>query len=344
MDASSSDQIQGSQSLKTHLIHCTPCSIFPEARLNSIVNAMPKYDHHQHVLSEWLAEQDQQFQLGEVREDTNKITWCQLLIGATGSGILSSLDEDATWGDTKEPLLTRLGIGSVRDEAWAALKNLKKGSKDIVELAGEAEKLAKRLHPRDKQATECHAVDAFLGALDRTLAAELQKLGHRTMEDVVAAARRIEKILEEQTDTKMERLVNTMQDQIRILKKDLKEANEQIAAHKAVAPPVTAMTAVSAPTAATTAAAQPPPAVPARHIYQDYGEEPPFYRPPCHQMDRRPPRWFLCGEEGHFVSNCPARPVLQRLLRQQAPVARLEDKYWSCRLKRMTPTPTPMCS
>ena len=135
------------------------------------------------------------------------------------------------------------------------------------------------------------------------------------MEDVVAATRRIEKILEEQTDTKMERLVSTMQDQIRLLKKDLKEANEQIAAHRTTAPPVTAMAAVPAPTAA---AAQLPPAAPAHHIYQDYDEEPPFYRPPRRQMDRRPPHCFLCGEEGHFVSNCPARPVLQCLLRQQA--------------------------
>ena len=31
----------------------------------------------------------------------------------------------------------------IKDEAWAALKYLKKGSKEIVELAGEAEKLAK---------------------------------------------------------------------------------------------------------------------------------------------------------------------------------------------------------
>ena len=45
---------------------------------------------------------------------------------------------------------------------------------------------------------------------------------------------------------------------------------------------------------------------------------PNFYRPPRLQMDRRPSRCFLCGEEGHFVSNCPARPVLQCLLRQQA--------------------------
>ena len=139
--------------------------------MNSIINAMPKYDHCQHVLSDWLAELDQWFQLGEVGEDTNKITWCQLLIGATGSSILSSLEEEATWEDAKEALLTRLGIGFVRDEAWSALKNLKKGSKDIVELAGEAKKLAKRLHPRDEEASERHAVNAFLGALDRNLAA-----------------------------------------------------------------------------------------------------------------------------------------------------------------------------
>ena len=171
--------------------------------MNSNVNAMPKYDHRQHVLSDWLAELDQRFQLGEVNEDTNRITWCQLLIGASASGILSSLGEAATWEEAKEALLTRLGIGSVRDESWAALKSLKKGTKDIMELAGEAEKLAKRLHPRDEEAAERHAVDAFLGALERNLAMEVQKLGHRTMEEVVAAARQIEKILEEQTDSKM---------------------------------------------------------------------------------------------------------------------------------------------
>ena len=43
-----------------------------------------------------------------------------------------------------------------------------------------------------------------------------------------------------------------------------------------------------------------------------------FHRPPRHQLDRRPLRCFLCGEEGHFVANCPAQPILQRLLRQQA--------------------------
>ena len=285
--------------------------------MNSIVNAMPKYDHHQHVLSDWLVELDQSFPLGEVDEDTNKITWCHLPIGATGSGILSSLEEAATWEEAKEALLTHLGIGSVSDEAWAALKSLKKGIKDIVELDVEAEKLTKRLHPRDEEAAERHAVDAFLGALDKNLAVEVQKLGHRMMEEVVAAARRIEKILEEQTDSKMERLVNSMQDQIRVLKKNLKGVNEQIATHKAAAPTAAAMAAIPAPTAPTAAAAQAPPAAPACQTYHGYGEEMNFHRPPRRQPDHRPSRCFLYGEEGQFVSNCPAPPILQRLLRQQ---------------------------
>ena len=124
------------------------------------------------MLSDWLTELEQGFQLREVNTDKAKITWCQLLIGATGSSILAGLEDDATWEVAKEMLLSRLGAGSVRDEAWASLKQLKRGSKEIIELAGEAEKLAKRLHPRNDEAAERHAVDAFLGALDRPLAAE----------------------------------------------------------------------------------------------------------------------------------------------------------------------------
>ena len=305
--------------------------------MNSIINNMPKYDHRQHVPSDWLAELEQRFQLGEVEEDKHKITWCQLLIGATGSSILSGLEDEASWETAKETLLSRLSIGSVKDEAWAALKHLKKGSKKIVELAGEAEKLTKRLHPCDEEAAERHAINAFLGALERPLAAEVLKLGCRTLEDVVAAARMIEKVLEEQTDSKMKRLIAAMQDQIRLLKKDLKDAHEQISAHQASTTPTATLAA--SPTA-TIAAAQPPPLAqppsltaaqpppmataqlprypPAHHLYQDYADKGPYFRPPRRQQDRLPPRFFLCGEEGHFVSHCPARSVLQRLLRQQA--------------------------
>ena len=66
------------------------------------------------------------------------------------------------------------------------------------------------------------------------------------------------------------------------------------------------------------ATTQPSPYPPGRQMYHDYGEEGPYFRTPRRQPDRRPPRCFLCDEEGHFAYRCPARSLLQRLLRQQA--------------------------
>ena len=165
-------------------------------------------------------------QLGEVDDDKSKITWCQLLIGATGSSILSGLEDDASWGTAKETLLSRLGIGSVKDEAWAALNHYKKGSKEIVELAGEVEKLARRLHPHDEEAAQRQAVDTFLGALEQPLAAEVRKLGCHTIESMVTAARCIEKVMAEQADPEKEL---QMQEQIRLLQEGLEAARKQIA-------------------------------------------------------------------------------------------------------------------
>ena len=301
---------------------------------------MGKYDHRQHELSDWLAELEQRFQLGQVEANRAKITWCQLLIGATGSSILVSLEDGATWEAAKETLLSRLGAGSVRDEAWASLKQLKRGSKEIIELASEAEKLAKRLHPRDEEAAERHAVDAFLGALDRPLAAEVQKLGYNTMEEVVSAARRIERILQERPTSGMENLLESMNRQIQILTKDLAKAHEKIAAQPPVATPTAAL---AVPPSLAVAAAQHPPAPlappqmahPAATLlppmataqtpqflqgsptFYYEGEEPPYFRGQ-RRSDRRPMRCFLCDEEGHFAYRCPARTLLQRLLRQQA--------------------------
>ena len=305
--------------------------------MNSIVNLMGKYDHRQYELSDWLLELEQRFQLGQVDTDRAKITWCQLLIGTTGSSILASLGDEATWEAAKETLLSRLGAGSVRDEAWASLKHLTRGSKEIIELAGEAEKLAKRLHPRDEEAAERHAVDAFLSALDRPLAAEVRKLGHTVMEEVVSASRRIKKILQEQPTSKADNLMESMNRQIQILTKDLAKAHEKLAAQTTAA---SVITALAVPPSQAVAAAQHPPAslappqmarpaasplqpmatAQAPQYIQDpppyfYGnEEPPYFRGPKRQ-DRPPMRCFLCDEEGHFAYRCPARTLLQRLLR-----------------------------
>ena len=289
---------------------------------------MGKYDHRQHELSDWLAELEQRFQLGQVEADRAKITWCQLLIGATGSSNLAGLEDGATWEAAKETLLSRLGAGSVRDEAWASLKQLKRVSKEIIELAGEAEKLAKCLHPRDEEAAERHAVDAFLSTLNRPLPAEVQKLGYNTMEKVVAAARRIERILQERPTTGIESVMESMNCQIQILTKDLAKAHEKLMAQPPVASPTAAL---AAPPSLAVAAAQHPPAPlapphmahpaatllppmataqPPQYLqgspsFYYEGEEPPYFRGQRRQ-DRRPMWCFLCDEEGHFAYCCPA--------------------------------------
>ena len=288
---------------------------------------MTKYDHRQHVLSDWLLELEQRFQLDEVEADRAKITWCQLLIGATGNSILAGLDAETTWSTAKETLLSRLGTGSMRDEAWIALKYLTKGSKEIIELASEAEKLAKRLHPHDEEAAERHAVDAFLSALDRPLAAEVRKLGQNHMEGVVADARRIERILQEQPTSGAESAVETMGRQIQILQKDLMKAHGKLATQTPAAPQAAALAATFGPAVA---APQPPPASlmppqrPQAIALQFCHNYPPQYRQvrqedpqSFRRQDRRPARCFLCDEEGHFAYRCPARTLLQRLLRQQ---------------------------
>ena len=122
------------------------------------------------------------------------------------------------------------------------------------------------------------------------------------MESVVSAARRIEKVLAEQTDPKKEL---QMQEQIRLLQKDLEDVRSQIAR----SPATTATTATTA-----SPSIQPPP--PARHTYQEFAEGAP--RRPRGQP---PSLCFLCGEEGHLTSKCL---TLQRLLRQPTPARLLE--------------------
>ena len=217
----------------------------------------------------------------------------------------------------------------MRDEAWVALKYLTKGSKEIIELASKAEKLAKRLHPRDEEAAERHAVDAFLSALDRPLAAEVRKLGQNHMEGVVADARRIERIFQEQPTSGAESAVETMGRQIQILQKDLMKAHGKLATQTHAAPQAAALAATFGPVVA---APQPPPASlmppqrPQAIAPQFCHNYPPQYRQvrqedlkSFRRQDRRPARCFLCDEEGHFAYRCPARTLLQRLLRQQTP-------------------------
>ena len=184
------------------------------------------------------------------------------------------------------------------------------------------------------------------------------------MEEVVSAARRIERILQEWPTSGMEHLLESMNCQIQILTKDLAKAHGKIAAQPPVAmstaalavPPSLAVAAAQHPPAplappqmahpAATrlppmATAQPPQFLQGPPSFYYEGEEPPYFRG-LRRPDRRPMRCFLCDEEGHFAYRCPARTLLQRLLRQQAQEqARwpLRAKYWNSLRPMAAPAP-----
>ena len=121
--------------------------------------------------------------------------------------------------------------------------------------------------------------------------------------------------------------MESMNRQIQILTKDLAKAHEKLAAQPTAAPVTTAL---AIPPSQAVAAAQHPPAslappqmahpaaspLPLMATAQapQYIQDP----PPYFRGHRRPMRCFLCDEEGHFAYRCPARTLLQRLLRQQA--------------------------
>ena len=128
-----------------------------------------------------------------------------------------------------------------------------------------------------------------------------------------------------------------MNRQIQILKKDLLKANDRLAAQTPANPPTVSLAIPAAPTVA---AARPPPASlaaqlppaaaplpppmataqmpPYRQEHQQYYQDPQYFRRHDRRQDRRSVRCFLCDEEGHFAYRCPARTLLQRLLRQHA--------------------------
>ena len=68
------------------------------------------------------------------------------------------------------------------------------------------------------------------------------------------------------------------------------------------------------------ATARPPPYSPGPSQYFSTGDDgAPYFRGQRRRSDRGPLRCFLCDEEGHVAYRCPARTLLQHMLRQQAP-------------------------
>ena len=143
----------------------------------------------------------------------------------------------------------------------------------------------------------------------------------------------------------MERLISSMQDQISLLKKDLKDAHEQISTHQATATPTAALAATPASTVAATqppphAPAQPPPPAPLAISTRDTLRRTPIFN--CH-ADSRTDDLLAASSVGKRDTSCPTvRPAPSSNAccankRALMLAAHLEDRYWSFLLWKTTP-------
>ena len=276
------------------------------------------------ALSDWLGKLEFRFSMAEVDEDQQKINICALYMGQTGEDILRTLPAETTWERAKTALANSIGEGTVQEEAWAMLKNITRDGQDLVDFGSRVKKLAERAYPGQPETIEHHAIDAFVRALDRQLARKVQEQGHATFEQVVAAARRFERLEREYPTVGMESLASVLQEEMRQMRKELKEQRSHEQAVKLAQGP---SEAGGAPRRGEEmgARAVPPPMVeqmlPYYPVYPT-GPAPPRYpsMPPGRRNPGRyqpPPRMrgrcFVCDEVGHYHYQCPWKQELQRL-------------------------------
>ena len=230
------------------------------ANMEFVFQSMPKFDRKTGTISEWISKFECRCGIANINEDAKRIQLCKLFVGQTGEDILGGLPDATTWDNAKRALVDRIGEGSLQEEAWTALKNLARNGRDLVDVGSEAEKWASRAYPGQAETARRHAVEAFLRTLDGPLALEVQKLGHTTLEDVIAAAQRIERLHRTYPAPGMDSLVSVMQEELKALRKELKEnqGKNSAAAVFAAAPPADGPPMVAAALPGATNALQEP--------------------------------------------------------------------------------------
>ena len=162
--------------------------------MDTLMRDVKRFDSRVGPIRDWLEDLEKRCIVSKVKEDEEKIIVCGLYIGPAGKNAMRTLPAGTTWADTKKLLIQRLADGTDEKEAWEALKKLSGRDKSLADLGSEVEQLAKRAFPGKESVQERQAIDTFLRAIEEPLAAEIQRMGHSKFEDVLKAARRLEKL------------------------------------------------------------------------------------------------------------------------------------------------------
>ena len=84
--------------------------------------------------------------------------------------------------------------------------------------------MAKRAYSEQEETANRQAVEAFVHVLDPKLPLEVQKLGHRVLDDVIDSAWCIECLQKDYPSPNMDNLVSVLQDELLTIRKKLEES------------------------------------------------------------------------------------------------------------------------
>lgn len=154
-----------------------------------------KFEPEEENIRSWLGRFKEMLILQEVADD-KKILWLRYALGKEHRNALSGLEEGATLTEAEKALTTAYGAVDEAKEAQEKLRALTQGTMTLQSLAQKAKHLATLAFPGSPDSTRNQqAITAFLGALPRKLAREVERTPPTNLEAVRREAERQQKLL-----------------------------------------------------------------------------------------------------------------------------------------------------
>ena len=160
-----------------------------------------KFDPEEENIRSWLGRFKEMLILTEVKED-KKVLWLKHALGKEHRNALSGLGDEATWAEAERAVTSAYGAVDEAKEAQEKLRALTQGTLTIQSLALKAKHLANTAFQGSPESTrDQQAITAFLGAIPRKLAREVERTPPTSLEAVRREAERQEKLLREDEKT-----------------------------------------------------------------------------------------------------------------------------------------------
>ena len=161
-----------------------------------------KFNPEEENVRSWLGRFKEMLVLMAVEED-KKVLWLKHALGKEHRNALSGLGDNATLAEAEQMVTNAYGAANEEREAQEKLRTLTQGTLTLQSLSLRARHLANTAFQGSPEATrEQQAVSAFLRALPRKLAREVERTPPTNLEAVRREAERQEQLLREDEETK----------------------------------------------------------------------------------------------------------------------------------------------